>query len=372
MIPFHRRARVGTELAFIQEALDGDGLSGGGSLNRRCEAWLEHELGCHRALLTPSCTAALEMAALLLGVEPGDEVIMPSFTFPSTANAFALRGARIVFVDVRPDTLNLDENLLEAALTPRTRGVVPVHYAGVGCDMRSILDFAQRHGLWVIEDAAQGLLSEREGQALGTLGDVGCLSFHETKGVTAGGEGGALLINRPDLLERAEIIQEKGTDRARFRRGEVPEYSWQEMGSSHLMSEVQAAFLLAHLEAARHMTERRLDLWNGYAEALSESSLGLPVVPPGEQHNAHIFALRAPSVPARSGLIRALLAEGVMTTSHYVPLHSSPAGKRFGRFSGADRVTTEASRRLLRLPLFYNLTDQEHRTVIDAVLRHSC
>ncbi|GLY29212.1 dTDP-4-amino-4,6-dideoxy-D-glucose transaminase [Kineosporia sp. NBRC 101731] len=372
MIPFTRPAVVGTEIEHLRAVVESGALAGNGSTGRACERRLERDTGCRRVLLTPSCTAALELAALVLEVGPGDEVIMPSFTFPSTANAFALRGAQLVFVDVRPDTLNLDETLIEAALTDRTRGIVPVHYAGVGCAMDPILEIARAHGLWVVEDAAQGLGATYRDRALGTLGDIGCLSFHATKGVTAGGEGGAMLINLPELTQRAEIGQEKGTDRSRFQRGEVARYTWQGLGSSHLMSELQAAFLLAQLSAADQMQKRRRELWDGYEQALRPVAqyVDLPVVPPETQHNAHLFGLRTKDADGRDTLIAALREAGVTATTHYEPLHGSPAGRRYGRFSGTDRVTTDSSRRLVRLPLFHTMTDAEHRTVIDAVLSH--
>lgn len=374
MIPFNSPPVVGTEMHHVQAAIGSGALSGSGDHTRRCEEWLDRELGCHRALLTPSCTDALEMAALLLDVGPGDEVIMPSYTFASTANAFVLRGARIVFVDVAPDTMNLDARLVEAAVTRRTRGVVPVHYAGVACDMDPITAVADAHGLWVVEDAAQAIGATYRGRALGTIGDVGCLSFHETKSVTAGGEGGAILVNRPELVARAEVLREKGTDRSRFRRGEVDRYTWQDIGSSYLMSDLQAAYLLAQLDAIDRIERRRHALWDGYARALGPLAAAgrftLPAVPPHAGHNAHMFALKLPDRAARDALIDALRVAGVMATFHYVPLHSSPAGRRFGRFAGTDAATTDGSRRLVRLPLFYNMTDEEHRAVVDAVARH--
>lgn len=374
MIPFNSPPVVGTEMAYLEAAVSSGDLSGSGVFGRRCEAWLERELVARKAFLTPSCTAALELAALLLDVGPDDEVIMPSYTFPSTATAFVLRGARIVFVDVRPDTMNLDETLVEAAITDRTTGIVAVHYAGVACEMAAIMAVADRHRLWVVEDAAQAILSTYRGQALGTIGHLGCLSFHETKGVTAGGEGGAILVNSPDLVSRAEIIREKGTDRGRFRRGEVSKYTWCDLGSSYLLSDLQAAYLLAQLDAVERIDRRRRDLWHRYASALrplaEDGCFDLLTVAPHVRHNAHLFALKVRDEARRTAFIEELKGAGVMATFHYVPLHSSPAGRQFGRFHGTDRHTTSGSERLVRLPLFFNLTDDDHHTVIDAVVRH--
>jgi dTDP-4-amino-4,6-dideoxygalactose transaminase len=365
---------VGTELRYLETALTSGNLSGSGGHGRRCQAWLERELGAHKAFLTPSCTAALELAALLLDIGPGDEVIMPSYTFVSTANAFVLRGARIVFVDVRPDTMNLDETLVESAITNRTKAIVPVHYAGVACDMDAIMTIAEEHHLWVVEDAAQAILSTHHGRALGTIGHLGCLSFHETKSVTAGGEGGAILVNSPEFAERTEILREKGTDRSRFWRGEVAKYTWQDVGSSYLLSDLQAAYLLAQLEAADEIDRRRHELWNEYENALRPLAAAgwfeLPTVPPQTRHNAHMFALMLRDGAERAAFLDGLKGAGVMATFHYVPLHSSPAGRRFGRFHGTDRHTTSRSERLVRLPIFFNMTDAEHRTVIDAVVNH--
>ncbi|GAA2688052.1 MULTISPECIES: dTDP-4-amino-4,6-dideoxygalactose transaminase [Actinosynnema] len=375
MIPFNSPPIVGTERRYLDAALAGGGLSGsGGSFGLRCQEWLERALGSHRALLTPSCTSALELAALLLDVGPGDEVIMPSYTFVSTATAFALRGARVVFVDVRPDTMVLDETLVEAAVTERTKVVVAVHYAGVACDLEVLARVAGRHDLWVVEDAAQGLLATQRGRPLGAVGHLGCLSFHETKGFTAGGEGGALLVNDPSFADRAEVLREKGTDRARFQRGEVSRYSWQDLGSSALMSELQAAFLLAQFEAADRISARRHELWDAYREALGpvaeDGAFALPTIPAHSGHNAHAFTLKLPGPAERARFLADLAASGVLATFHFVPLHSSPAGRRFGRFHGVDRHTTDVSERVARLPLFLAMTDAQHRAVVDAVLRH--
>lgn len=372
MIPFNSPPVVGTEMDYLRRAVRSGGLSGGGSVTAACESWLERELSAHRAFLTPSCTAALEMTALLLGIGPGDEVIMPSYTFVSTANAFVLRGARIVFVDVRPDTMNLDERKIEAAITERTRVIVPVHYAGVACDMDTIMAIARKHRLWVVEDAAQAMLATHRDQALGTIGHFGCFSFHETKGYTAGGEGGALLVNDAEFVARTEILREKGTNRIEFWRGDVDKYTWRDLGSSYLMSELQAAYLLAQLESAHRIDRRRGELWDGYAAAFghlaAEGTVQVQRIPAGVRHNAHMFYLKLRDAGHRDDFIDAMKSRGVLAVFHYVPLHSSPAGLRFGRFHGEDVCTTTESERLVRLPLYYNLTDEQHRAVIDAVL----
>jgi dTDP-4-amino-4,6-dideoxygalactose transaminase len=371
-IPFNRPAVTGRELGFIQEAIAGGRLSGNGPFTRRCQAWLEERTGAARAFLTHSCTAALEMAALLAGLEPGDEVILPSFTFVSTANAFVLRGAVPVFVDIRPDTLNLDERQVEAAITPRTRALVPVHYGGVGCAMDDLLAIARRHDLLVIEDAAQALLANYRGRPLGGFGDLAALSFHETKNIGSG-EGGALLVNRPELVARAEILWEKGTDRSRFFRGEVDRYTWVDVGSSFLPSEIEAAFLWAQLEGAEELTRRRLALWERYHRAFepleATGRLRRPIVPSECQPNGHLYALLLPTLAQRTTLIDALAAEDIQAVFHYVPLHSSPAGRRFGRAAGPLPETDTASDRLVRLPLWADLTDEEIERVIAAVGR---
>lgn len=311
------------------------------------------------------------MAALLLDIQPGDEVIMPSFTFVSTANAFVLRGARIVFVDVRPDTMNIDETLIEAAITEKTRAIVPVHYAGVACEMDTIMALAQQYGLYVVEDAAQGVMATYKGRALGTIGHIGCYSFHETKNYTAGGEGGATLINDAALIERAEIIREKGTNRSQFFRGQVDKYTWRDIGSSYLMSDLQAAYLWAQLEVADRINQRRLQLWRQYHEALAPLAgagrLALPTMPTHCGHNAHMFYLKLRDMRERSAFIDFLKEAEIMAVFHYIPLHCSPAGARFGRFVGEDRYTTRESERLVRLPLFYNLPDVNQRTVINSI-----
>ena len=372
MIPFNAPPVVGTELDYMQAAMDSGKLCGDGGFTRRCQQWMEQRFGSPKVLLTPSCTASLEMAALLIDLQPGDEVIMPSYTFVSTANAFVLRGATIVFVDVRPDTLNIDETLIEAAITPKTRAIVPVHYAGVACEMDSIMALAAKHKLYVIEDAAQGVMSQYKGRALGTIGHIGCFSFHETKNYTAGGEGGATLINDPALIDRAEVIREKGTNRSQFFRGQVDKYTWRDIGSSYLMSDLQAAYLWAQLEAAEQINQQRLRLWQRYYDALqplaAAGRIELPVVPKNCRHNAHMFYIKLRDRDDRQALINWMKEAEILTVFHYIPLHSSPAGERFGRFHGDDAFTTRESERLLRLPLFYNLSDNNQRTVISSLL----
>ena len=363
-IPFNRPYLVGRELDNIAQAHAMGQLSGDGSFTRACHAWLERRTGTRKALLTHSCTAALEMAAILLDLQPGDEVIMPSFTFVSTANAFVLRGAVPVFVDIRPDTLNIDEALVEQAITPRTRAICVVHYAGVACEMDTIMAIAARHGLRVVEDAAQAVLSLYKGRPLGSIGDLAALSFHETKNVISG-EGGALLINDPALVERAEVIREKGTNRSRFFRGQVDKYTWVDLGSSYLPSELIAAFLAAQLEEADHITNRRLAIWDRYhAWAAPLEAAGLlrrPVIPAECTHNAHMYFLLLHGLEARTHFIEAMKAAGIGTVFHYIPLHSSPAGQRYGRTSGTLAHTDAASDRLVRLPLWIGLESlQEH------------
>ncbi|BAN96836.1 TDP-4-keto-6-deoxy-D-glucose transaminase [Plautia stali symbiont] len=372
MIPFNAPPVVGTEVDYMQSAMASGKLCGDGGFTRRCQQWMEQHFGSKKVLLTPSCTASLEMAALLIDIQPGDEVIMPSYTFVSTANAFVLRGATIVFVDVRPDTLNIDETQIEAAITPKTRAIVPVHYAGVACEMDTIMALAAKHQLYVIEDAAQGVMSQYKGRALGTIGHIGCFSFHETKNYTAGGEGGATLINEAKLIERAEIIREKGTNRSQFFRGQVDKYTWRDIGSSYLMADLQAAYLWAQLEAAERINQQRLRLWQNYYDALqplaASGRIALPAVPASCRHNAHMFYLKLRDGEDRQALINWMKEAEILTVFHYIPLHSSPAGTRFGRFHGTDAFTTRESERLLRLPLFYNLSDNNQRTVISSLL----
>ena len=372
MIPFNAPPIVGTEIEYMQSAMNSGKLCGDGGFTRRCQQWMEQRFGSKKVLLTPSCTASLEMAALLIDLQPGDEVIMPSYTFVSTANAFVLRGARIVFVDVRPDTMNIDETLIEAAITEKTRAIVPVHYAGVACEMDTIMALAARHNLFVIEDAAQGVMSRYKGRALGTIGHIGCFSFHETKNYTAGGEGGATLINDAGLVERAEIVREKGTNRSQFFRGQVDKYTWRDMGSSYLMADLQAAYLWAQLEAAERINQQRLRIWQRYYEALqplaAQGRISLPVIPASCEHNAHMFYIKLRDQDDRQALINWMKEAEILTVFHYIPLHSSPAGERFSQFIGDDRFTTQESERLLRLPLFYNLSDNNQSTVISSLL----
>jgi dTDP-4-amino-4,6-dideoxygalactose transaminase len=356
--PFNRPYMTGRELAYIAEAHGNHKLAGDGPFTERCSRWLEERTGARKALLTHSCTAALDMAAILSGVGPGDEVIMPSFTFVSTANAFVLRGAVPVFVDIRPDTLNLDEARIDVAITPRTRAIVPVHYAGVGCEMESILDIARRNELLVIEDAAQGLMTRYRGRSLGAIGHLGAVSFHETKNVISG-EGGALLVNDERFAARAEIIREKGTNRSSFFRGETDKYTWVDIGSSYLPGEIIAAFLWAQLEEAEAITARRKALWNRYHERFRELELAgrvrRPSIPEGCEHNAHLYYVLLPSLEQRTRLIARLKAIGIGAVFHYVPLHSSPAGRRLARVSGSMANTDGVSDRLLRLPLWLGM-----------------
>ena len=372
MIPFNAPPVVGSELEYMQSAMASGKLCGDGGFTRRCQQWMEQRFGSKKVLLTPSCTASLEMAALLIDLQPGDEVIMPSYTFVSTANAFVLRGATIVFVDIRPDTLNIDESKIESAITEKTRAIVPVHYAGVACEMDAIMALAAKHQLWVIEDAAQGVMSRYKGRALGTIGHIGCFSFHETKNYTAGGEGGATLINDAALVERAEIIREKGTNRSQFFRGQVDKYTWRDIGSSYLMADLQAAYLWAQLEAADRINQQRLRLWQRYYDALrplaAQGRIQLPSLPADCEHNAHMFYIKLRDSDDRQALISWMKEAEILTVFHYIPLHSSPAGQRFGRFHGEERFTTAESERLLRLPLFYNLTDNNQNTVISSLL----
>jgi dTDP-4-amino-4,6-dideoxygalactose transaminase len=369
-IPFNRPFTTGRELAYIREAIEAFHLSGNGAFTRRCQAWLEERMGCRKALLTHSCTAALELAALLAEIEPGDEVIMPSYTFVSTANAFVLRGAIPVFIDVRPDTLNLDEQRIEDAVTPRTKAIVVVHYAGVCCEMETILAIARRHGLLVIEDAAQALLSTYKGRPAGSFGHLAALSFHETKNVTAG-EGGALLINDERWLERAEILWEKGTNRSQFFRGQVDKYSWVDVGSSFLPSEINAAFLWAQLEEAGAITQERLRIWNRYHAAFAElEERGVavrPAIPAECQHNGHLYYLIVRELAIRTHLLARLSEQGIQALFHYVPLHDAPAGRRYGRAHGELPCTRMAGDRLLRLPLWPGMDDASLEEVIGAV-----
>jgi dTDP-4-amino-4,6-dideoxygalactose transaminase len=369
-IPFNRPFATGGEFDHMRDALDNLHLSGNGPYCARCSAWLQQQTSAARALLTPSCTAALEMAMLLAGVGPGDEVVMPSFTFVSTAAAVALRGATPVFVDIRPDTFNLDETLVADACGPQTRAVVPVHYAGVACEMRALAATAAEHGAAVIEDAAQGVMSSYRGRPLGSLGALGAISFHETKNLSCG-EGGALLVNDPELVDRAEILHEKGTDRARFFRGEVDRYTWVDLGSSFVLSDLSAAFLWAQLEHSQEITRRRLGVWHAYHERLGEledrGRLRRPIVPPDCEPNGHAYCVLVPDAERRDALIAGLARAGVQAVFHYVPLHSSPAGSRLGRAHGALPVTDDVSARLMRLPLWVGMGEAEVDRVVAAI-----
>jgi dTDP-4-amino-4,6-dideoxygalactose transaminase len=365
-IPFNKPYMTGRELWYIAQAHTNGHLAGDGMFTKKCHAWLEARTGTLKALLTHSCTAALDMAAMLADIQPGDEVIMPSYTFVSTANAFVLRGGIPVFVDIRPDTLNIDETLIEAAITPRTKAIVPVHYAGVACEMDAIMSIAQRHKLLVIEDAAQAVMSTYKGKPLGTIGHLGAYSFHETKNIISG-EGGALLVNDGRFAERAEIIREKGTNRSQFFRGQIDKYSWVDIGSSYLPGEVIAAFLWAQMEEAQSITRNRLDIWHRYHEALAPleeaGKLRRPIIPEGCQHNAHMYYILLESLKKRTEVIAQLKEQGVHAVFHYVPLHSSPAGKKYGRASGELRHTCDLADRLLRLPLWVDMDEAQDRVV---------
>ncbi len=368
-IPFNRPFVTGNEFEYIRQAIARSHLSGGGEFSRACQTWLERQVGCQKALLTHSCTGALEMTALLCDVQPGDELIMPSFTFVSTANAFALRGGVPVFVDIRPDTLNLDERAIEGAITPRTKAIVPVHYAGVACEMDAIRAVAERHGLLVIEDAAQALMAFYKRRPLGSFGHLAATSFHETKNVTSG-EGGALLINDPLFIDQAEIVREKGTDRSQFFRGQVDKYTWLRLGSSYLPSEISAAFLWAQLQAAASITERRLALWSTYYAAFAElerqGAVRRPIVPAECRHNGHLFYL-LPDLKCRTVVLNKLRSAGIDAVFHYVPLHTSAAGRKHGRPQGPLPHTEDVADRLVRLPLWVEMTEGQIQTVIDAV-----
>lgn len=370
-IPFNKPYATGNEFKYIAEAIEKGHISGDGHFTKMCHEWLEKKTGCKKALLTHSCTAALEMAAILIDLKPGDEVIMPSYTFVSTANAFVLRGAVPVFVDIRPDTLNLDEEKIIGAITPKTRAIVPVHYAGVSCEMEAIMKIASKYNLVVIEDAAHGLLSTYKGAYLGGFGHMAAVSFHETKNLISG-EGGALLINSGELVERAEIIREKGTNRSKFFQGKVDKYTWVDIGSSYLPSDIIAAFLWAQFEDGEGITRRRLDVWNQYdrkfAEAEASGLLRRPVIPPYCGHNAHMYYVLLPDSVMRTELIAALTALGIHAVFHYVPLHSSPAGMKFGRPGSDLSVTEDVSRRVLRLPLWVGLSERD----VSEISSHVC
>ena len=370
MVNFNIPPLVGKEYDYIREAIDSHKICGDGSFTKKCHAWLEERFQSRKMLLTTSGSSALDMAALLCDIQPGDEVILPSFTFSSTANSFAIYGAKLVFVDVRPDTMNIDETLIEAAITDKTKVIVPVHYAGVGCEMDTIMDIARRHNLLVVEDAAQGVMSTYKGRPLGTIGDVGCYSFHETKNYSMG-EGGAVSVNNPAMIERAEILREKGTNRAKFFRGQVDKYNWVDIGDSFLPSELNAAYLYAQLEVAEEINNDRLHSWKEYDKAFrpleAEGLMTLPIVPEGCVHNAHMYYIKCRSLDERTAFISFLKERGIMAVFHYVPLHSAPAGLKFGRFHGEDKYTSADSDRLVRLPMYYGLTEEDRNAVIKAV-----
>lgn len=371
MINFNVPPYVETAAGYIQECVTNQKICGDGAYTKKCSEWIEERTGTAKCLLTTSCTHATEMAALLTQVGPGDEVIMPAYTFVSTADAFVLRGATPVFVDIRPDTMNIDETKIEEAITERTKGIVPVHYAGVACEMDTIMDIAERHHLWVVEDAAQCIMASYKGRALGTLGDFGCFSFHETKNYSMG-EGGALLIRDAENIENAEIIREKGTDRSKYYRGQVDKYRWISFGSSYLPSDMNAAYLYAQLEIADEINEARLMVWNRYYERLeclaSAGKLELPTVPEGCVHNGHMFYIKAKDLKERTALINHMKENEVLVVFHYVPLHTAPAGLKFGRFHGEDVYTTKESERLARLPMYYGLTLEQVDYICDKVV----
>ena len=370
MINFNVPPFTGKELEYMKEAVENQKICGDGPFTKKCSEWIELKTGTARCLLTTSCTHATELAALLMDIKEGDEVIMPSYTFVSTADAFVLRGAKAVFVDIRPDTMNIDEKLIEDAVTERTKAIVPVHYAGVGCEMDTIMDIAKRHGLMVVEDAAQGIMASYKGKPLGTFGEFGCYSFHETKNFSMG-EGGALLIRDEEYIEKAEIFREKGTDRSKFYRGQVDKYRWQNYGSSYLPSDMNAAYLYAQLELADEITAARMARWNQYHELLmplaDEGKIELPHIPEYCEHNAHMFYIKTKDTEERGRLIDFLKQRDILSVFHYVPLHSAPAGIKFGRFHGEDRYTTKESERLLRLPMFYKLTADETEYIAQQV-----
>lgn len=373
MIPFNIPPYVGKELDYVRQAVEAHKICGDGQFTKKCSKWMEERFGAQKVLLTTSGTTALDMAALLCDIQPGDEVILPSFTFSSTATAFVLAGAKLVFVDVRPDTMNIDETKIEAAITDKTRVIVPVHYAGVACEMDTIMAIARKYNLKVVEDAAQGVMSTYKGRPLGTIGDFGCFSFHETKNYSMG-EGGALIINDPAYNERAEIMREKGTNRSRFLRGQVDKYTWVDFGDSYLPSDMNAAYLWAQLEKADEINNDRLATWNTYHEAFQSleaaGKVALPTIPEDCVHNAHMYYLKCKDLEERTAFISYLKENGVQAVFHYVPLHSAPAGLKFGRFVGDDVCTTAESDRLVRLPMYYGITEADRNKVIMTVLNY--
>lgn len=371
MIHFNIPPFTGKEFDYMKEAVDNHKICGDGPFTKKCDAWMEERFGTKKAMLTTSGSSALDMAALLCGIKPGDEVILPSFTFSSTANSFVLAGATLVFVDIRPDTMNIDERKIEAAITDKTKVICPVHYAGVACEMDTIMDIAKRHNLMVVEDAAQGVMSTYKGRALGTIGDFGCFSFHETKNYSMG-EGGAILINNEKYIEKAEILREKGTNRSQFFRGQVAKYNWVDFGDSYLQSDLNAAYLWAQLEIADEINENRLVTWNAYYEAFKpleeKGVITLPTLPKDCVHNAHMFYIKTNDLETRQAYIKFMRDNDILCVFHYVPLHSAPAGIRFGRFDGADEHTTHDSDRLVRLPMYYNIDKDDLKKVIDKTL----
>lgn len=367
MIGFNVAPFVGSELEYMKRAIEHHKICGDGEYTAKCKGWIEERTGIKTALLTTSCTHAIEMAALLCDIKPGDEVIMPSYTFVSTANAFVLRGAKVVFVDIRPDTMNIDEKLIEAAITDKTKAIVPVHYAGIACEMDEIMEIARLHNLYVVEDAAQGVMSTYKGRALGTMGEFGCFSFHETKNFSMG-EGGALLIREQQFIERAEILREKGTNRSKFYRGEIDKYSWCDMGSSYLPSDLNAAYLWAQFEEADKIIEDRMRTWHQYDDAFRPyGRFEVPYIPKECGHNAHMYYIKAKDLEERTKLISYLMENGIKAVFHYVPLHSSQAGRKFGRFCGEDVFTTKESERLVRLPLYYEIGEKNVEYIIGKV-----
>lgn len=371
MIQFNIPPFIGNEIKYMEEAIRNNKICGDGPFTKKCDTWLEKKFNINRAMLTTSGSSSLDMAAFLCDIKPGDEVILPSFTFSSTANSFVLAGAKLVFVDIRPDTMNIDEEKIEAAITNKTRVIVPVHYAGVSCEMDKIIDIAKRYDLKVVEDAAQGVMSTYKGRALGTIGDFGCYSFHETKNYSMG-EGGAILINDPSSIEKAEILREKGTNRSQFFRGQVAKYNWVDFGDSYLQSDLNAAYLWAQLEKADEINDNRLNTWNCYNDAFkplkAKGLIDLPVIPEGCKHNAHMYYIKLKDLETRQAFIKYMKDNEIMCTFHYVPLHSAPAGLKFGRFNGKDEYTTKESDRLVRLPMYYNIKKEDLNKVIEKTL----
>lgn len=374
MIPFNKPPYTGDEEKYLLEATRSSAMAGDGIFSKKCEKWFEANLNVKKCLLTPNCTQALEMSAILIDIQPGDEVIMPSYTFVSTANAFVLRGAKIVFVDVRKDTMNIDERLIEKAITNKTKAIVPVHYAGVACEMDTIMQLASKYSLYVIEDAAQGMMSTYKGKALGTIGHIGAYSFHETKNYTSGGEGGLILINDAKFAERAEVIREKGTNRSKFFRGMIDKYSWVDVGSSYLPSELQAAYLWGQLENAELINKKRLSLWNSYKNNLANLAengfIQLPSIAEGCVHNAHMFYIKLSDFKARAELISYLKDFNVTSVFHYIPLHSADAGIKYGVFSGVDVFTTSESEKVLRLPMYFSLSNEEVNNICELICQY--